>query len=83
MGILCCFPIFKNHDRIFKKNIFYNLLYVICMCGIMYLSIIFIFSNAYNPFIYLFQFLRGHHERKNNNDRILFRDFWYIHFNII
>lgn len=82
MGIFCCFPIFKNHDRIFKKNISYNLLYVICMCGIMYLSIIFIFSNAYNPFIY-FNFLEGTRKEKNNNDRILFRDFWYIHFNII
>ena len=52
MGILCCFPIFKNINRIFKKNMVYNLLYVVCMCGILYLSIIFIFSNAYNPFIY-------------------------------
>ena len=52
MGILCCFPIFKNINRIFKKNMVYNFLYVVCMCGILYLSIIFIFSNAYNPFIY-------------------------------
>ena len=52
MGILCCFPIFKNVNRIFKKNMVYNLLYVVCMCGILYLCIIFIFSNAYNPFIY-------------------------------
>lgn len=52
MGVLCCFPIFKNINHIFKKNMVYNLLYVVCMCGILYLSIIFIFSNAYNPFIY-------------------------------
>lgn len=52
MGILCCMPVFKNIDRIFKKNIVYNVIYACCVCGILYLSIIFIFSNAYNPFIY-------------------------------
>ena len=52
IGILCSMPIFKNINRIFKKNLIYNLVYIVCMCGILYLSIIFIFSNAYNPFIY-------------------------------
>lgn len=52
IGILCCMPIFKNMNRIFKKNLVYTILYVLCMCGILYLSIVFIFSNAYSPFIY-------------------------------
>lgn len=52
IGILCCMPIFKNMNRIFRKNIVYTVLYVLCMCGILYLSIVFIFSNAYSPFIY-------------------------------
>ena len=52
IGILCCMPIFKNMNRIFRKNIVYTVLYVLCMCGILYFSIVFIFSNAYSPFIY-------------------------------
>ena len=52
IGILCCMPIFKNMNRIFKKNLVYTVLYVFSMCGILYLSIVFIFSNAYSPFIY-------------------------------
>lgn len=51
-AILCCMPIFKNIDKKLKRNGIYNIVYIIWICFLLYLSIIFIFSNAYNPFIY-------------------------------
>ena len=51
-GVICCFPILKTMHKKLRKNIIYNTLYVICMLGIFALSVFFIFSNAYSPFIY-------------------------------
>ncbi len=51
-GILCCFPYLKRADKILSKNLVYNLIYIGGMVAIFLVSIMFIFSNAYNPFIY-------------------------------
>lgn len=51
-GIVCCFPIIKNMNRAFRKNRMYNWIYIIVMSAILAVSVMFIFSNAYSPFIY-------------------------------
>lgn len=51
-GMICCFPIIKNMNRAFRKNKIYNWIYIIVMSSILALSVMFIFSNAYSPFIY-------------------------------
>lgn len=51
-GILCCFPYLKRADKVLNKNLVYNLIYIGGMVAIFLVSIMFIFSNAYNPFIY-------------------------------
>ena len=52
VGVLCCFPYLKRADKVLNKNLIYNLLYIGGMVAIFLVSIMFIFSNAYNPFIY-------------------------------
>ena len=51
-GILCCFPYLKRADKVLNKNLVYNLIYIGGMVAIFLVSIMFIFSNAHNPFIY-------------------------------
>lgn len=51
-GMICCFPIIKNMNRVFRKNRIYSLMYIIVMSVILAVSVMFIFSNAYSPFIY-------------------------------
>lgn len=52
LGIICCFPIIHNMNIRLRKNKIYSCLYIIVMTAILIISIMFIFSNAYNPFIY-------------------------------
>lgn len=52
LGIICCFPIIHNMNILLRKNKIYSCLYIIVMTAILIISIMFIFSNAYNPFIY-------------------------------
>lgn len=52
LGIICCFPIIHNLNIKLRKNMIYNWIYIIVMSAILIISIMFIFSNAYNPFIY-------------------------------
>lgn len=52
IGILCCFPYLKRADKVLNKSLVYNLIYIGGMIAIFLVSIMFIFSNAYNPFIY-------------------------------
>ncbi len=51
-GIICCFPIIHNLNIKLRKNMIYNIIYIVAMSAILIVSIMFIFSNAYNPFIY-------------------------------
>ena len=51
-GIICCFPYIKKMDKIFNKSVAWDCLYTLGVVGILGFSILFIFSNAYNPFIY-------------------------------
>ncbi len=51
-GIICCLPMMKNIDRMLKKNAIYNILYIAWTIAIFTVSIMFIYSNAYSPFIY-------------------------------
>ena len=51
-GIICCFPIIHNLNIKLRKNMIYSVLYIVAMSAILIVSIMFIFSNAYNPFIY-------------------------------
>lgn len=51
-GLLCCTPIFKNINKKFNKSLIYNIVYIVAMISIFIVSIMYIFSNAYNPFIY-------------------------------
>lgn len=52
LGIICCFPYLKRVDKVLNKNLIYNIVYIVVMTAILCISIMFIFSNAYNPFIY-------------------------------
>lgn len=52
-GFICCFPMIKNFNVRFRKNRIYSLIYIAAMTAILIVSIIFIFSNAYSPFIYM------------------------------
>ncbi|MBQ0064802.1 MAG: MBOAT family protein [Firmicutes bacterium] len=52
VGVICCLPMMRNIDRILKKNAFYNVLYIVCTIAIFAVSVMFIFSHAYSPFIY-------------------------------
>ena len=52
LGIICCFPVIHNLNIKLRKNMIYNWIYIIVMSAILIISIMFIFSNAYNPFIY-------------------------------
>lgn len=52
LGIICCFPIIHNCNIKLRKNMIYSWIYIIAMSAILIVSIMFIFSNAYNPFIY-------------------------------
>lgn len=51
-GIIYCLPLMENIDRLLKKNFFYNIIYIVFILAIFGVSILFIFNNAYNPFIY-------------------------------
>lgn len=51
-GIVCCFPYIKKLDKMFAKNVVWGGLYTVGTIGIFIFSVLFIFSNAYNPFIY-------------------------------
>ena len=51
-GIIGCFPVIKNLNRHFDRTVIWGSLYTVSAVGIFLLSILFIFSNAYNPFIY-------------------------------
>lgn len=52
LGVICCFPIIHNMNIHLRKNKIYSCLYILVMTAILIISIMFIFSNAYNPFIY-------------------------------
>lgn len=51
-GLLCCFPIFKNLNKKYGTKVIWSSIFTVASIGIFLLSILFIFSNAYNPFIY-------------------------------
>lgn len=51
-GLLCCFPYIRKMNRIYDKKIVWSAVYTVATVGILVFSILFIFSNAYNPFIY-------------------------------
>lgn len=51
-GIICCLPYIKKLNSRFDKKIVWGGIYTVSTVGIFLFSILFIFSNAYNPFIY-------------------------------
>lgn len=51
-GIIGCFPLIKNLNHRFDKTVVWGSIYTVSAVGIFLFSILFIFSNAYNPFIY-------------------------------
>ncbi|MDO4466644.1 MAG: MBOAT family O-acyltransferase [Bacillota bacterium] len=51
-GITYCLPMMSNIDRMCKDHFIYDALYIAFILSIFGLSIVYIFNNAYNPFIY-------------------------------
>ena len=51
-GIICCTPVLKNFENRFKYNKLFMAGEVIVNLSIFVLSVMYIFSNAYSPFIY-------------------------------
>lgn len=52
LGIICCLPYLKRAHKVLSKNTIYNVLYIIVTIVIFCVSLMYIFSNAYSPFIY-------------------------------
>lgn len=51
-GIVCCCPVFPVIERAFRKKPAYQLVAGLATLAIFAVSVLYIFSNAYNPFIY-------------------------------
>lgn len=51
-GIVCCCPVFPVIERAFRKKPVYQLVAGVATLAIFAASVLYIFSNAYNPFIY-------------------------------
>lgn len=51
-GIVCCCPVFPVIERMFRKKPAYQLVAGLATLAIFAASVLYIFSNAYNPFIY-------------------------------
>lgn len=52
IAILCCLPIVKILDEKLKKNIVWNIGYILVLAAIFVVSVTFVFRQSYNPFIY-------------------------------
>lgn len=52
VAFICSFPFIKMLDGKLKDKAVWNVLYTVCMLGILLLSLSYIFNNSYSPFLY-------------------------------